>query len=118
MLDDIEEDVARSEVLWLVAHELGELYDGDKWFDFYCEGDYLTCMHIPEISYSALKTIKHRAELSNRIIFVLQSSELDLGIRWKDGIFILHGALILDAALVNENLKWFSGKNMKTCTNL
>ena len=44
--DGIEKDVVRSELLWLVAHELGEVYTGDKWFDFYCESDYLTCLYI------------------------------------------------------------------------
>ena len=111
--ESIEEEVVRSEVLWLVAHELGELYDGDKWFDFYHEGDYLTCLHVLEISYAALKAHKDRAELSSRIILVLQSSEIDLGIRWKDGIFIPHGALILDEGLVNENLKWLSDAKYK-----
>jgi uncharacterized ferritin-like protein (DUF455 family) len=44
--DGIEKDVVRSELLWLVAHELGEVYTGDKWFDFYCKSGYLTRLYI------------------------------------------------------------------------
>ena len=107
---DIEEKIVRSEILWKVAHELGEAYDWDKWFSSYYKLNYLPCLHTLEVSYSALKTKKQRTELSSLINFVLKSSEIDLGITWKDGIFVPKGALILNEGLVNENLKWLSEK--------
>src|SRR5262245_30084296 len=41
----------------------------------------------------------------------LASSEIDLEIRWDDGVFIKAGARLLDERLVNDPLRWLRNAN-------
>jgi hypothetical protein len=105
---DIEEKTVRSRVLWRVANDLGEEYDWNQWFDDYIEDDYQNCLRALEAAYSGLGSKKHRNLLNRLIRDILDSSEIDLSIEWRDGIFLPKGAKILDTVLINDNLDWLA----------
>jgi hypothetical protein len=107
---DIDEKIVKGHVLWGVANDLGEDYDWDRSFEFYVESDFLKCLQVLESSYKALDSAKHKQELSDTILYVLNESETDLGIEWRGGVFLQKGATLLDDVLVNQNLAWLSAQ--------
>ena len=110
---DVEENIVRGDVLWQIANDFGDEYDWDNWFDYYVENDFQKCLQALESSYAALKSMKQRAELDNLIKYVVNMSEIDLGIYWRNGIFLKKGAKLLDEALVNDNLDWLIDHNFE-----
>jgi hypothetical protein len=105
---DIDEETFRGVVLWRIADDLGDKYNWDANIDRYVRDDYVRCLQVLESSYAALESKKHRKELSRLILYALSVSEIDLGIEWRDGIFIRKGAVLLDEVLVNQNLAWLA----------
>ena len=67
-----------------------------------------------EVSYNALEDKKQKLQLEYLIIIVLMESDIDLGIRWENGVFVQSGARLLDQKLVNETLRWLSNQKYKS----
>ena len=105
---DVEEDIVRGDVLWGIANDLGEEYEWDGAFDDYVLSDSDRCLQVLESAYRALDSQKLKKQLSDLVFDAVKSSEVDLDIDWRQGVFVPKGALLLDEALINENLTWLS----------
>lgn len=108
------DNVERHHVLWQVANDLGERFQGHYRFEQYVGVDFYRYLQALESAYKALKNKTRRSELSNLIALVIGKSEIDLGVEWKPPIFVRKGARLLDVHLVNEPLRWLSDKKYKT----
>lgn len=105
---EVEEETVVGTVLWGIANDLGEEYDQDATFDDYVLGDFNKCLQALESAFQALDSDYLKRQLSDLISNALKSSEVDLSLDWRQGVFIPKGAVLLDEALVNENLAWLS----------
>jgi hypothetical protein len=54
------------------------------------------------------------AVLDAMVFFVLNESEIDLGVRWENGVFVKAGAPLLDDKLVRDVLGWARDKKYET----
>ncbi len=106
-------DITKGAALRLVATALGEKLELLKSFDYYIREDFHRCLQAIEASYDALETDEHRSQLDVIINWILQESEVDLGIEWRNGKFTRSGAKLLDQELVNEPLRWLSDPRYK-----
>jgi hypothetical protein len=98
-----------------VADSLGERYTPGYDIQYYVKDDFSRCLIAVESIFTVLESEAYeyddRGDLSlfeSSISNILEQSEVDLGIRWKKGIFILSGAALLDNKLVNDPLQWMS----------
>lgn len=91
-----------------IANALGVPVRFTIFLDEYVRGDFYCCLQVLEVAYKLLQEKYKRDELTELIKRVISLSEVDLGISWKDGVFIKPGAKLLDSALVNEPLQWLS----------
>src|ERR1039458_8198551 len=71
--------------------------------------------------YDNLKAIEcvrqmaHDPSVLDAIVsFVLNESEIDLGVRWENGVFVKAGAPLLDDKLVRDVLGWARDKTHET----
>lgn len=103
-----EEEELEDNIMREVAKSLGKIYGYSYDFNYYVSGDFDTCLHALEVLYRELPTDDQRKELDEIMKEIISLSEIDLGIRWKDGVFWKSGAKLLDGALVNEPLQWLS----------
>lgn len=110
---EIDKDTRNRTVLWQVANALGEEYEWYKSFDHYVKNDFYRCLRVIEASYNALRNKQQKEKLSFLINLVLEESEIDLGVNWRNGKFIRTGAGLLDQKLVNEPLRWLSNPKYK-----
>ena len=69
--------------------------------------DFLQTLKILVILYNSLNS-KNIIRLNRSIELALSMATIDLGVRWKDGLFYPSGAKELDDKLINENLDWLS----------
>jgi hypothetical protein len=106
---------------WVVADELGEEYKSYYHFDDYIKNDFYRCLQALERIYAHLvdadtmnKSDSLKKSFNTTIQLVIEKSEVDLGITWKDGRFYPSGAEELDQELVNEPLKWLREKKYKS----
>ena len=80
-------------------------------FHHYVQDDFQKVLLSLEAIYEYLISSKKDFSLLDiEINKALSRSEVDLGVRWNDGIFIKSGAELLDEALVNESLNWLRDK--------
>jgi hypothetical protein len=92
-----------------IAIKLGQEIKDATSLEEYYEDDYYKCVQTLEELYISL--IKQRRKkiaqaIAKTIKDILNKSEFDLGIEWKNGQFILKGAEILDKELINKSLDW------------
>jgi len=103
-----------------VANELGEVYHGFEDFSHYVGEDFHRCLQAIEIIYERLTedtSVDDQVTVpvfASTIQILLNTSEVDLGVRWSNGRFVPSGADELDHALVNEPLSWLRGKKYKS----
>ncbi|MGE3537919.1 MAG: hypothetical protein AB7N91_10860 [Candidatus Tectimicrobiota bacterium] len=90
-----------------IASTLGDRYAFNQSLDELIGADFLRNLHAIEAFFAALP-YKHR-EADLLIQDLLAQSEVDLGIEWRDGRFLRKGVGLLDAALVNDPLRWLRG---------
>ena len=60
------------------------------------------------------RATNYKTNLDEVVANVLRESEIDLGVRWEDGIFVPAGAPVLDDKLVKDVLGWARDKKYKT----
>ena len=109
--------IANERIRRAVANALGERYQRMTNIasyirhDFARVGDFHTCLQALESihdtisSFGDVMKVRQLTAIINRI---LQTSEIDLGVTWENGIFVRSGAKLLDHALINEPLSWLS----------
>jgi hypothetical protein len=56
----------------------------------------------------------HREALDEIVCAILEESEVDLGVRWGNGLFMKAGAPLLDGKLVRDVLGWARNKKYET----
>lgn len=100
--------VSKERVLRDVADALGEKHIYGCPFDYYVKNDFHTCLRAIEAVYKYMNTKSSRVHLTLHITEILDDCEIDLGIRWQDGVFLRSGAKLLDRKLVNEPLHWLA----------
>lgn len=88
-----------------IAIKLGEAYYEGFNVGPFLQQDFLTCLRALEATYEALPE-REKRQLSAMLGEVTLMSEIDIGIRWKDGVFLRCGAQLLDEELVNQPLHW------------
>jgi len=71
--------------------------------------------------YDNLKAIEYVRRMAHDptaldaiVTFVLNESEIDLGVRWENGVFVKAGAPLLDDKLVRDVLGWARDKKHET----
>lgn len=104
----------------MTASFLGEPFDGRGDIKIYYSTNYYECLHTLECIFSSLVEMgeEYRArELSEKIIYIVKLSEIELGIEWEQGIFIKKGAKLLDDKLINDSLEWISQKKYDSVYN-
>jgi hypothetical protein len=113
-------DIRRS-ALKAIATGLGERYNEFAGPEYYVSEDFHKCLLAIETTYAIAKDFlsKEAPEpeveeyLDSQICSIVDLSEHDLGVRWKEGRFIRTGAGLLDERLVNESLRWLSSPKYK-----
>ncbi len=86
----------RQQFLWPLANDLGRVYhSSEQAFTFYTGGDFLNTLRALETAYRVLPKGPQQV-LAAYIGEVLQASEVDLGVQWRDGCFWPSGAKLLD----------------------
>lgn len=101
------------EIRRAIAFALGEKYNYRLEIEDYVKNDFLRCLQALEAFYNSIDNSYDLEQINKNINFLINSSELDLGILWRNGHFMKKGAKELDDALVNVPLKWISDKKYK-----
>ena len=91
-----------------LSYQLGRAYYADFKFVNLVGHSFHDCLQTLEAIYEVLTKPERRIFSTSIVEHILSLSEVDLGIRWKDGHFYPSGATLLDEQLVNEPLKWLS----------
>jgi hypothetical protein len=91
-----------------VGHHLGKVPDFGYSFSYQIGNNFGDVLQAIEAIYEVVSTVRRDlvGEFNGFVKLVLESSEVDLGIRWRPPHFYPAGAEELDQALVNENLQW------------
>ncbi len=98
----------KDDIMWRLANELGKTFSYSNDWDYYINEDFRTCLQTLEIIYRELLKDDQKEALDEIIKEIISLSEIDLGVRWREGVFLPSGAKLLDEALVNDNLQWLS----------
>jgi len=94
---------------------LGERYFSNESFEHLIKGDFNRCLMCLEAVNEILTgRYKPPFQPDSKIPFLLENSEIDLGVRWHEGKFIRSGARLLDDRLVNDPLHWLRDKKYKS----
>lgn len=104
----ITEKALKRSLMWKVANALGKIFSPSNEWEDYVSRDFHTCLRTLEVIYKELPDDDQKKKLDEIIKMTISLSEIDLGIRWREGIFLPSGAKLLDEALVNESLQWLS----------
>ena len=103
-----------------VSYFLGEPFEKTEQIKLYAKENYIKTLRVTEAIYRVFKTSRpiyygHLcSEIENIVTNALYTSEVDLGIAWKDGVFIPKGAELLDKQLVRDSLDWINVPRYKT----
>ena len=101
------------ELLKAIADELGDWFTTRKGFEDYTKSDFHKTLQALEGSRRIL-IADLQLQLDALITKTLNDSELDLGVRYENGVFVRTGARLLDRKLVNESLRWLSDKKYES----
>lgn len=93
------------EIERFVATKMGERCDEGADLDALVDDDFYKLLRIVEAVYEGVEK-DARKVITELVDYAIAESELDLGIRWNDGVFTRKGAKLLDDSLVNEDLHW------------
>lgn len=103
--------VASNNIIRMIAAELGAPFKWDNRFQDYAERDFIRMLRALEALYKVLNVKKNEDPLLLEHMVIKEAmamNEVDLGIEWRDGVFIRSGAKLLDEDLLNDNLEWLS----------
>lgn len=94
----------RAEVYWNIANSLGEKYESVNDFDYVVGNDFFHCLQAIETAYKVMDTPGQRKAIESILSEIFSLSEIDLGIKWTNGVFRNSGSILLDEALINDPL--------------
>lgn len=100
----------QEKMLQLIATELSIRYGTTQYFKDYVDNDFIRLLRALESLYKVLKQLGQREEkvVDELVKEALSKCEVDLGIRWRKGVFIKEGAKLLDEKLIDEPYHWLS----------
>lgn len=117
VVNNLDYDIRKKIAKW-IAHVFGEKYKEGFDIEYYVKDNFYSCLHAIEIMYEILmQESGDPAYTDSKIDSILSYSELDLGVKWEEGIFMRSGAKLLDEKLVNESLSWLKSKKYKNVYN-
>lgn len=121
LLEDSNEEVDYSDFIGInsyVANKLGQRYDIYGFTEYADTNDFLQFLQALEALHEAFEQYHDdRPHILGRIIqSAISSSEVDLGIQWREGHFWPSGANLLDDELVDKSLGWL--RNDPTYSNV
>lgn len=110
-------EIPYKNVLWAVCYELGLRFDDywyvgvmDRIFHPLCKltgNDFLKTLEVLIPLYKFFDGKPNGQEwISSEVEKALSLSGVDLGVKWKDGMFYKSGAKLLDEKLVEDPLDW------------
>ena len=104
-----------SDVLGNVISALGMEYTGPNVLN-YTSHDFLPSLHAVEAIYESISDIfpDMTSRITGAISRCFYQTEVDIGIRWENGLFYRTGAEELDETLVNQPLKWLRDQSFET----
>jgi hypothetical protein len=91
------------DVAGFVAFKLGEPLGNSPNPMAFVQGDFLRCLRVLE-AYIVFDSLGVGDALSERIDNAMNTSEVDLEVRWQPPTFVRTGAPVLDKQLVNDSL--------------
>jgi hypothetical protein len=95
----------RSKYEIAIASSLRKEFKGAGASHLHIGNDLMNSLRAIEAVYSVAETLD-RVAIGNITKRILEQSEVDLGIEWRDGEFHRKGAALLDQTLVNDVLHW------------
>lgn len=93
-----------------IISALGDKYNFHENLSDQIGDDFHRNLQALEVLYNSVGHF-YRDKANKLIINLLAESEIDLGVRWKNGKFIKSGAKLLDDKLVNDVLHWLRGNS-------
>lgn len=96
-----------------IVTALGDYFYAHKDLNQYIDNDFHRCLLALEALCHAVRGY-HAREVSALVQGLLAQAEVDLDVRWKDGVFYPAGAAELDDNLVNFNLDWLEEAGLET----
>lgn len=106
--------VQRDIMLSQIATAVGRNYIRGKDFLFFVESDFLDTLRALEVAYNHEKDGNIKERIEQIITDLLNLTEVDIAIKWKNGCFIPTGAELLDDRLINDPLKWLRDQRYVT----
>lgn len=103
----------KDELLKAIANELGDWFGPRRGFENYTQEDFYKTLQALEGARRIL-IANLQSQLDALIERALDDGELDLGVRYENGVFVRSGARLLDEKLVNESLRWLSDKKYES----
>ena len=114
-------NISSHDFLSSLSNALGERFDrtfasidSDGLLEEYAGNDFHRALRVLEVLCQMQALQSEREKVSKFATDLLKNSEVSLGMRWRDGVFVKTGAEALDSALVNDPLKWLSKQELKT----
>jgi len=111
--------VSTFDFLASLSNALGEPFDSvqarlqwDDLLEKYVGSDFHRALRVLEVLYPIAEL--QRDKVSRFATDLLRNSEVDLGLRWQDGVFVKTGAELLDSALVKDPMNWLRRPELKT----
>jgi len=98
------------------TYAVGKVYDSNCSLKSIIGDDFVNIIRVLESVYGYAIEIHEpdkAGEIQNLVNRLVEDSDIDLGIVWRDGEFRYSGAVLLDIELVDKNLQWLAGKEYK-----
>ena len=93
-----------------ISSALGDKHSYHKSLSKQVGDDFYRILLALETLYKKISII-YRSHVDELIKQIISESEIDIGIRWKNGKFVKSGAKLLDDVLVNDILHWLRENN-------
>jgi hypothetical protein len=95
-----------------IISRLGERYEYPGHLDHYVKNDFYKTLRALESLYqSCCSDVYKKRSFEALLASILEESEVNLGVQWKNGYFLRSGAELLDQKLVNDVLHWLRDKS-------
>jgi hypothetical protein len=107
------DDMLNSDSRKYIATAIGKRYE-PGWYklDLYIT-NFHECLMALEAAYNMLPGTDFACDIEAQIMWMLDQSESDIGVKWEDGRFWRTGAKLLDEELINNQLKWMANGRLE-----
>ena len=90
-----------------VVAVLGIALDSKKQFLNYLQEDFFECLRLLQGMFERRSSDK-QSRFGDRIQSFLDAAQVNLGVTWRDGMFLPSGAALLDERLIHDLLHWLA----------